>query len=153
MTGKQTFETVLFKHENMNATGITIPFDIEVVFQAKRVPVKAVINGAEYRGSIVRMGVEYCMGVPKAFRDAAGINAGDHIVVTIEKDNEPRIVTPPMDFEDAIKNNPAAAENWKKLSYTHQKEHVQAIEEAKRPETRARRIQKSVEMIAEKKTK
>ncbi|MEO7658842.1 MAG: YdeI/OmpD-associated family protein [Pyrinomonadaceae bacterium] len=148
MAGKQTFETVLTKHENMEATGITIPFDVEAVFGAKRVQVKAVINGAEYRGSIVRSGGRYCMGVPKAFREAARIGAGDHIVVTIEKDIEPRTVAPPKDLADALANDPIASAGWDKLSYTHQKEHVQAIEDAKKPETRARRIQKAVEMIA-----
>ncbi len=138
---------MLTKHENMEATGISIPFDVEAVYGAKRVPVKAVINGAEYRGSIVRMGGEYCMGVPKAFREAARISAGDHIVVTIEKDIEPRTVITPVDLAAVLAKDPSALLGWEKLSYTHQREHVQAIEDAKKPETRARRIQKAVEMI------
>ncbi|MEQ1603934.1 MAG: DUF1905 domain-containing protein [Pyrinomonadaceae bacterium] len=68
MAEKQTFETVLIKHDKLDATGIEIPFDVEAVFGAKRVPVKAVIKGAEYRGSIVRMGGKYMLGVPKEFR-------------------------------------------------------------------------------------
>ena len=70
---KQTFKTLLLKADGMDATGIKLPFDIEEVWGAKRVKVKAVINGVEYRGSAVRMGGEYWMGVPKAFRDAAGV--------------------------------------------------------------------------------
>ena len=65
MADKQTFETVLVGHEKLDATGIEIPFDVEAVFGAKCVPVKAVINGAEYRGSITRMGGKYILGVPK----------------------------------------------------------------------------------------
>jgi bifunctional DNA-binding transcriptional regulator/antitoxin component of YhaV-PrlF toxin-antitoxin module len=153
MADKQTFKTVLEKHPGMNATGITIPFDVEKVFGAKRVAVKAVINGADYRGSIVRMGGTYCLGIPKVFRDAAGIEAGDHIVVTLERDIEPRIVTPPKDFAAALSIKADAAVVWEKLSFTHKKEYVNAILEAKRPETRARRIEKAVKMLAAMKKK
>ncbi len=146
---KQTFEAVLEKHENMNATGITIPFDVENVFGAKRFPVKASINGANYRRSVVRMGGEYMMGVPKAFRDAAGIKAGDNIVVTLERDTEPRVVKVPADLAESLKK--ASLENaWEKLSFTHKREHVMAIEQTKRPETRIRRIENAIKMIAKK---
>src|SRR5688572_33143027 len=99
---KQTIKVKLEKHDKLDATGITIPFDVEAVFGAKRVPVKAVINGAEYRGSIVRMGGKYMLGIPKVFREAAGISAGEHIVVTVERDDEERVVTVPEDFADAL---------------------------------------------------
>lgn len=146
MAGKQTFETELIKHDKLNATGIEIPFDVEAVFSAKRVPVKATINGAEYRGSIVRMGGKYMLGIPKAFRETAGISAGEHIVITIERDAEVRTVTPPDDFGEALKNA-GLRDAFDAMSYTHRKEHVRAIEEAKAPETRLRRIAKAVEMI------
>ena len=71
MAEKQTFKTVLEKHPKMDATGITIPFDVEKVFGAKRVPVKVSINGAEYRSTIARMGGKYMLVIPKVFRDAA----------------------------------------------------------------------------------
>lgn len=150
MGKKQTIEVELKKHGSMEATGIVIPFDVEKVFGAKRVPVKALINKAEYRGSIVRMGGEYMLGIPKAFREAAGITAGDNIVVTIEKDESPRTVEMPKDLAAALKKNGLLAE-WERSSYTHQKEHVRAIEEAKQPETRMRRIEKAIAMVAAKK--
>ena len=149
MAEKQTFETVLIKHEKLDATGIEIPFDVETVFGAKRVPVKAVINGAEYRGSVVRMGGKFMLGIPKAFRDAAGINAGDHIVVTIEKDTAERTVTVPEDLAAALSDQ-GLTNAFAAMSYTHRKEHVRAIEEAKAPETRLRRIEKAIEMISAK---
>lgn len=146
MAGKQAFETVLIKHDKLDATGIEIPFDVDAVFGAKRVPVKAVINGAEYQGSIVRMGGKYMLGVPKSFRQAAGIRAGEHIVVTIERDTEVRNVSAPDDFAEALVN--ASLKNaFDAMGYTHRKEHVRAIEEAQAPETRLRRIAKGVEMI------
>ena len=147
MAGKQTFETVLIKHDKLDATGIEIPFDVEAVFGAKRVPVKAVINKTEYRGSIVRMGGKYMLGIPKAFREAAGINAGEHIVVTVERDTAERTVAVPDDFAAALASG-GLRETFDAMSYTHRKEHVRAIEEAKAPETRLRRIEKAVNMIA-----
>jgi bifunctional DNA-binding transcriptional regulator/antitoxin component of YhaV-PrlF toxin-antitoxin module len=143
---KQTFETVLIKHDKLDATGIEIPFDVEAVFGAKRVPVKAVVNEAEYRGSIVRMGGKFMLGIPKAFREAAGIAAGDHIVVTIEKDTAERTVTVPDDLASALSES-GLTEAFEAMSFTHRKEHVRAIEEAKAPETRSRRIQKAIEMV------
>ena len=150
MAEKQTFETVLIKHDKLDATGIEIPFDIEAVFGAKRVPVKAVINGAEYRGSIARMGGRYLLGVPKEFRERAGIAAGEHIVVTLEKDTAERIVEVPADFAAALAEN-GLTETFEKMSYTHRKEHARAIEEAKAADTRTRRIQKAIEMLMAKK--
>lgn len=150
MAGKQTIEVVLEKHESMEATGITIPFDVEKVFGAKRVPVKAEINGAVYRGSIVRMGGNYMLGIPKAFREEAGIAAGDSIVVTIEVDDTLRTVETPADLAKALKQA-GLSEAWDKLSYTHKKEHVRAIEEAKQEATRIKRIEKAIKMMAAKK--
>ncbi|MFT3743793.1 MAG: YdeI/OmpD-associated family protein [Pyrinomonadaceae bacterium] len=150
MGDKQTFETVLIKHGTLDATGIEIPFDVEAVYGAKRVPVKAVINGAEYRGSIARMGGKYLLGVPKEFRERAGIAAGEHIVVTLEKDTAERTVTIPDDLAAALKEN-GVSEAFDALSYTLRKENVRSIEEAKAAETRTRRIQKTVDMLLTKK--
>lgn len=150
MSQKQIFEVVLEKHENMEATGITIPFDVEEVFGAKRVPVKVRVNGAEYRSTVFRMGGRYMMAVPKVFREAAGVKAGEKITVEMERDTEKRTVTAPKDFAEALKKS-GLADVFEKMSYTHQKEYVNSITEAKREETRARRIEKALEMIAERK--
>lgn len=151
MDEKQTFETVLVKHPGMEAAGITIPFDVEKVFGAKRVPVKASINGAKYRGSIVRMGGVYCLGIPKTFREAAGISAGDNIVVTIERDSDERTVNVPDDLGAALSRNRLQAA-WEAQSYTDRKDFVRSIEGAKQPETRVRRIEKAITAVAVKKT-
>lgn len=152
MATKQTFEAVLNKHPKMEATAVDIPFDVEAVFGAKRVPVRAIINNAEYRGSIVRMAGKYMLGIPKEFRERAGIKAGDYIVVTVERDPEARVVNVPDDFA-AVLADKGLLERFAAMSYTHQKEHVRAIEEAKAPETRQRRIAKAIEMIAAMKKK
>ncbi len=98
MADKQIFEVLLEKHENMEATGITIPFDVEKVFGAKRVPVKVTINGVSYRSTIMKMNGKFMMTVPKAFREATNIKAGDLIKVEMEKDTEKRAVEIPKDL-------------------------------------------------------
>ena len=150
MAEKQIFKVLLEKHDKSEATGITIPFDVEKVFGAKRVPVKVQINGADYRGTIVRMDGKFMMIVPKIFRDAAGVKGGEMITVTMEIDTETRVVTVPEDFAQALEK--AGLRNvFSKMSYTHQKEYVNAITEAKKEETRMRRIQKAVEQLTAKK--
>src|SRR5436309_7967790 len=113
-----------------------------------RVPVRGTINGFPYLSSIFPMGGKHLMVVNKAMREGAEVKGGETISVRMERDDEPRLITPPKDFARALKANKEAQAFWKTLSYTHQKEHVRAIEEAKKPETRARRIEKSIEMLA-----
>ncbi|MEZ5428285.1 MAG: YdeI/OmpD-associated family protein [Pyrinomonadaceae bacterium] len=149
MAEKQIFKVVLEKAEGSQATGIHIPFDVEEAFGAKRVPVRVWINGAEHRSTIARMHGRYMMGVPKIFREAAGIKAGDLIEVVMERDTEKRVIEPPADFAAALKKA-GLSQTFSKMSYTHQKEYVRAIEEAKKEETRLRRIEKAVEEISRK---
>ena len=146
MADKQTFKTVLEKHPTMNATGIKIPFDVAKIFGAKRVPVVATINNTTYRGSIVVMGGEYMLGIPKAFRDAAGISGGDEIIVTVEKDSAERTVDPPPDLIAELKKH-ALTKKWDRLSYTNRKEQVRGIDDAKQPETRKRRIARTIDLL------
>jgi bifunctional DNA-binding transcriptional regulator/antitoxin component of YhaV-PrlF toxin-antitoxin module len=143
---KQTFKTELIKSGDSEATGIKLPFDIEEVWGAKRVKVKAWINGAEYRGSAVRMGGEYWMGVPKAFRDAAGIKGGERIEVTMERDDEERVIAPPGDLAAAIDKAGVRAA-WESMSYSKQKSNALAVSETKGAELREKKIGKIVLML------
>lgn len=149
MNEKIIFETVLERHENMEATGIFFPFDIEKTFGAKRVPVKVWINEAYYLSTIVKMGGKYCMVVPKKVRDDANVKAGETITVIIQRDTDKRTVEVPADLAEALKNA-GLTEAFEKLSYTHQKEYVVAINEAKKEETRIRRIEKTIEAVGKK---
>jgi len=151
MPPTKRFRVPLEKHESSEATGIKIPFDVEKVFGTRaRVPVRGTINGFAFRSSIFPMGGQgqHYMAVNKETREGAKAKAGETVSVVMERDDEPRTITPPQDFERALKASKAAQAMWDKLSYTHRKEHVRAIEEAKRPETRARRIQRAVTDLA-----
>lgn len=143
------FRVLLEKAEGMDGASITVPFDVEKVFGTRaRVPVRGTINGFPYRSSLFPMGGKHLMVVNKAMREGARVKGGETVSVVMERDDEPRVITPPKDFAHALKENEEAQRFWKTLSYTHQKEHVRAVEEAKRPETRGRRIEKAIEMLA-----
>ncbi len=149
MSKKQKFKVLLEKDENSEACGIHVPFNVQEVFGTKaRVPVRGTINGFPYRSSIMNMGNGQMMAVNKTLREGAKVKGGDIITVVMERDEEPRTITPPDDFLKALKANKEAKALWDKLSYTHQKEYAKAIEEAKRPETRINRIAKAIEMLA-----
>jgi hypothetical protein len=140
------FRAVLEKDQDSSATAIAIPFNVEKAFGTRgRVPVRGTLNGFAFRSSIFPMGGGcYWLVVNKVLRESAKIKAGDTISVALERDDEPRTITPPEDLARALESNKAALAAWEKLSYTHRKEHARAIEEAKKPETRARRIEKAI---------
>jgi hypothetical protein len=149
MAATKRFRVVLEKDDKSEATGICVPFDVEKVFGTRaRVPVRGTINGFPYRSSIFPMGGgKHFMAVNKVTREGAKAKAGETISVVMERDEEPRMITPSPDFAQALKANKKAQSTWEKLSYTHQKEYAGAIEEAKKPETRARRIEKAIAQL------
>jgi len=129
-------------------TFVEVPFDVEAAFGRKRVKVKATIDGVPYRGSLVRMGKPcHIVGVLKEIREKIGKGPGDQVHVVVEEDTEPRLVEVPEDLRQALGADPDAGGLFDRLSYTHQKEHVEWVTEAKRPETRQKRILKAVEML------
>jgi hypothetical protein len=114
---------------------------------AKRFPVQATVNGHPLRLSVARMRGEYLLGFSKANREAAGIQAGDTVELVLELDTAPREVEVPRALAHALSLDPPAQEAFDKLAYTHRKEFAQWIDEAKRDETRERRVAKAVEML------
>ena len=147
MSKKYTFNAPI---ENPGGGGafVRIPFDVKEEFGQARVKIKATINGEPYRGTLVRMGEPYHMLlVLKEIREKIGKTFGDEVEVTLEEDTEPRVVEIPADFQQALDDHPAAKAVYQKLSYTHQREHVLAILEAKHAETRRKRILQAIEML------
>ena len=149
MATTKRFRALLEKHETSEATAITVPFDVPATFGTRaRIPVRGTLNRHPFRGSIVPMGGKHILVVNKELRAAANVKGGEHVSLTLERDDEPRTITPPPDLARALRANPAAQAAWDKLSYTHQKEHARAVEEAKRPETRTRRIEKAIAALS-----
>ena len=130
------------------ATGIPIPDEvIEALGSGKRPPVAVTVNGHTYRTTAVRMGGRFLVPLSAENREAAGVVAGEDITVDLEADTAPREVTLPDDLAAAMDDEARAA--YDGLSYTHRKEWVRWVEEAKKPETRTTRIEKTVTGLRE----
>jgi hypothetical protein len=127
---------------------VPVPFDPKAAFGMVRAPVKVTLNGYTYRSTIASMGGTVCIPLRKSNREAAGLEGGETIDVKIELDSEKREIKPPDDLIKALKAAPPAWDRWQELSFTHQREYVEAIEEARKPETRARRIEGAVRTVA-----
>ncbi|HEX7997352.1 MAG TPA: YdeI/OmpD-associated family protein [Pyrinomonadaceae bacterium] len=114
-----------------------------------RVPVTGTINDYPFRSSIFPMGDgTHYMAVNRAVREGARVAAGDRVRVSMETDTAERVVTIPPDLDRALAKSKQARARFDKLSYTHRKEHAGWIESAKRPETRARRIEQVLSKLA-----
>jgi hypothetical protein len=142
---KKTFKTTIVRDGSM--CFIPVPFDPAPIFGKVRAPVKVTLNGFTYRSTIASMGNGPCLPLRKSNREAARLEGGETLRVTLELDADAREVTPPPDLVRALKAAAPAWQRWGELSYSHQREHVEAIEEAKKPETRARRIERAVDMV------
>ncbi len=113
----------------------------------RRPPVRVTVGGHTFRTRIAVYGGEALVGVSKANRAAAGIDVGDSFAVELAVDTEPREVVVPDDLAAALAQDPAAGEAFATMSFTHRREYVRWVEEAKRPETRARRVAGTVERV------
>jgi len=111
-----------------------------------RIAVEATFDGVAYRGSVVSMGGAMVVGVLKDIRTALGKGPGDEVTVTLAPDTAPRTVEVPDDLRTALDEARLTA-TFTGLSYSHQREYVMWIDEAKKPETRARRITQTVERL------
>ena len=126
---------------------LRVPVDLKDIYGRARPPLKVTIGEHTWRTTPgVYGGVAY-IGLNKGVRSAAGVDAGDRVRVTMELDSEPRTVAVPADLEAALRADPEATAAFAKLSFTHQREYVEWVEEAKRSETRARRIERTVDGV------
>ncbi len=148
MAIQKRFRAILETDDESAFTYIKIPFDVKTVFGKARLPVRVTVNGYAYRSTLAPYGGVHYLGVNQTVRAAAKVKVGDRVDVTLEADEAPRTIKPPADLARALKASQAAQARWKQLSFTHQKEYVAAIEDAKKPETRVRRLKKTIEQLA-----
>ncbi len=140
--------TALIEDAGGGGAYVSVPFDVEKTFGKKRVKVQATIGGEPYRGSLVRMGTAcHLLPVLKEIRARIGKTIGDAVEVELEEDTGERVVLIPDDVQAALSANPEAEAFYATLSYTHQKETIRWIEEAKRESTRQGRIERAIERL------
>jgi len=144
----QTFRTTLAPGGGNNV-GIVVPPDVVSAFdRGKRVLVVVTIDGSyQYRNTIASMGGRFLISFNAETRKATGRGAGDEVEVRLDVDDAPRVVEIPEDLAAELAKDPAARAAWEKLSYSHQRAHAEAITGAKKPDTRARRVAKALEML------
>ncbi len=114
---------------------------------AKRFPVVATVNGYTWRTSVARMKGEFLVGLSREVRQNAGAEAGDEVEVALELDEAPREVEVPEALAAALAADPEASASFERMAFTHRKEYARWVTEAKKEETRERRVQQAVEMI------
>jgi hypothetical protein len=141
MADEIRLDTTVEKSEDSAACGIRIETaDVVRWFGRKsRVPVVATINGYTYRSSLSPMGGCHLLPVAGVVRTAANVAGGDRVTLTLREDTEVRTIDVPDDLGRAL----AAAKMravFDAMAFTHRKEWVVAVQDAKRPETRTKRI-------------
>ncbi len=141
------FEAVVLRDEGTSACGIQVPFDPRAVFGKVRAPVVATVGRHEFRTTIASMGGAFWIPLSRANREAAGVAAGERVRVRLAADDRPREVAAPDDLLAAIRAA-GVGEAWERLSFSHRREWVESVESAKRPETRARRVERAVASLA-----
>jgi len=139
---KKTFTTTITPMGPMSA--IVVPFDPREVSGKAQPPVKVTLNGYTYSSTNSAMGGGAWIPLRRSNFEAAGLKGGETLDVTVELDADARVVTPPTDLEAALKASPPAWEGWQKFSFTRQREYAEAVEGAKRPETREKRVDLAV---------
>jgi Bacteriocin-protection, YdeI or OmpD-Associated/Domain of unknown function (DUF1905) len=141
------FQTVLLA-AGKTATGIEVPAKVIEGFGSSKKPaVKVTINGYGYRSTVAVMAGKFMLPVSAEHRAGAKIAAGEKVNVTLELDTAPRVLEVPQDFTDALEVDAGAKTFFEGLSYSNKRRFVLSIDEAKTPETRARRIAKSVDSL------
>jgi hypothetical protein len=133
---------------------VEVPLDVRKTFgTGGMVKVLATFDGHSYRGSLAPMGGRHILGVTKPIRAATGKGIGEVVEVRFRVDTQPRVVEVPPDLQEALGRDPAAQRRFEKLSYTHRKEFVNWVLEARKPDTRERRVAKTLGMLKEGRTR
>ena len=139
--------TVQLERVGTTATMFKVPFDLKEAFGRARPPVVVTIRGHAWRTTPGVYGGVGHVVVNREVKAATGVDAPQRVQVTMELDTAPRRVTVPKDLRAALEDDATTKQAFSKMSYTHRREYVDWIEEAKRPETRARRVQATVDRV------
>ena len=139
-------DTILEPHGPAAAVVLTDE-QVASLGNGKTPPVRVSVNGVTVGGRVMRRGGQNLIGLSRAVREQLGVEPGQRIRVAIELDDQPREVEIPPDLAAALAAEPAARIAFDALSFTHRKEYVRWVEEAKKPETRERRVRETVSRV------
>ncbi|HNP71777.1 MAG TPA: YdeI/OmpD-associated family protein [Kouleothrix sp.] len=144
---KTTFTTTI--QATGNNTGIEVPPEnVAELGSSKKPAVTVHVSGYSYSSTVAVMGGRFMIPLSKAHREAAGLSAGETVEVTLELETAPRTTHVPDDLRAALATAGAEA-TFDALAFSKRKEFVRQVEDAKTPETRARRIENIVRQMTE----
>ena len=135
-----------------NASGghtVVVPFDPKAAFGKVRAPVRATVNSHTFRTRLARYGGIDYLGFNREVREAAGISDGDLLTIELELDEEPRPIDIPDELAVALAGDNVARAAFDALSPSHRREYASWIAEAKRADTKARRVGRTLEQLRE----
>ncbi|WP_333596581.1 YdeI/OmpD-associated family protein [Chryseobacterium flavum] len=144
------FTAVIKQNGEINAAYVEFPFSTEDLFNKKgQVKVQVLFdNTVQYRGSLAKMKSScHVLGLTQDVRKQLGKTFGDEVFISLVEDKEERIIEIAQDIAIIFEKNSEAKKLFYKMSYTHKKEYIRWIEEAKKPETRENRKIKMIQMI------
>ena len=141
--------TIEKKEGNADIAFVAFPYDVLAHFGKKRVKIKALFDNIEYQGLLTPMGGVYNLFLRKDIRKALCKGVGDTLSIVVEEDLEMRVVELPIDFEQALVENDLL-DMFQKMAFTHRKEYVVWLNDAKKIETRHKRLKKAIEILTEK---
>ena len=144
----ERFKAILGGEEG-EAPAVALPFDAKERFGKARAPVRGTVNGTAYRTTVAVYGGVYLIGFKRELRERAGIEIGDEVEVTVELDEEPRTVELPPALMEALDGDDQARSAFEGLAYSHRREYAEWIAEAKRDDTRERRVAATLERLRE----
>ena len=128
--------------------GLEVPEElVEALGGGKRPRVTITINGRSWTSRVAIMRGRNLIGLSNANRKAAGVVTGDRVEVELELDIEPRVVVEPADFATALDAEPLARSAFDRSTDSQKSQHLRLIENAKKPDTRARRIEKTLDTL------
>jgi len=129
---------------------VELPETVIAALGGARVRVTGALNGVAFSSNTMAMGGgRVCLGVHKATRQAAGKSVGDEVTIELERDNAPRQLEVPPDLSAALAADDLALAVFERLSFSHRREHANYVAEAKRPETRSKRIEETLKRLRE----
>jgi bacteriocin resistance YdeI/OmpD-like protein/uncharacterized protein DUF1905 len=147
------FRTTI-QQNGKTAMGFEVPPNaVEALGAGKRPPVTVTINGYTYRNTIAVMGGAYMIGVSSEHRGPAGVKGGEEVDVELALDTAPREIAVPAELKAALDGDPAARATFERLSYSNKSWHALQVTGTNNPETRARRIEKSIAALRDGRTR
>jgi Bacteriocin-protection, YdeI or OmpD-Associated/Domain of unknown function (DUF1905) len=125
--------------------GLQVPVDVaDALGGGKRPRVTVTVNGHSWKTRIAIMRGRHLIGLSNANRQTADVAIGETVDVTIELDTTEPTVNVPPDLTAALERDPIARAAFDELSHSRRRAYAHAIDSAKLPETRQRRITKAL---------